>query len=337
MPIFNFYRFENKQVDNGPSFFAAEEAAEARFNQGKYQSPRECFGSFFTSKQRHQLSIMKSHGSAGAYNHELYNCDVVVSACQDVILPELESNGTKTTIENKKRVKHPNHPYCRVIIDNREGYQIVAIEKNAAFSGDTDKAALVLQKGFNQKLSVYGREIVIQPLHKKTTDFWPVVWDIRKKFNDRVRFIKLDFRGEGENKSANGLMALITQLARKGDCAALLELSHKPGSPEINLQELHDDLTHIAAICLNEGIFDLTVHFAHFGCYRYGADIMAQFGIEEEAISSFGVELLSCFDGNSPTFALIQWMDKMNEILKDYANTGILQKGRKKGPRRKAC
>lgn len=114
-------------------------------------------------------------------------------------------------------------------------------------------------------------------------------------------------------------------------------MSHKPGSSEINLQELHDDLTNIAAICLNEGIFDLTVHFAHFGCYRYGADIMAQFGIEEEAISSFGVELLSCFDGNSPTFALIQWMDKMNEILKDYANTGILQKGRKKGPRRKAC
>lgn len=240
-------------------------------------------------------------------------------------------------LKTRRESKHPNHPYCRVIIDNRDGYQIVAIEKNAAFSGDTDKAALVLQKGFNQKLSVYGREIVIQPLHKKTTDFWPVVWDIRKKFNDRVRFIKLDFRGEGENKSADGLMALITQLARKGDCAALLELSHKPGSPEINLQELHDDLTSIAAICLNEGIFDLTVHFAHFGCYRYGADIMAQFGIEEEAISSFGVELLSCFDGNSPTFALIQWMDKMNEILKDYANTGILQKGRKKGPRRKAC
>lgn len=78
-----------------------------------------------------------------------------------------------------------------------------------------------------------------------------------QKFNDRVRFIKLDFRGEGENKSADGLMALITQLARKGDCAALLELSHKPGSPEINLQELHDDLTHIAAICLNEGILTL--------------------------------------------------------------------------------
>lgn len=337
MPIFNFYRFENKQVDNGPSLFAAEEAAEARFNQGKYQSPRECFGSFFTTKQRHQLSVMKTHGSAGEHHHEIYNCDVVVSARQDVILLELENNGTKTTIENKKRVKHPNHPYCRVIIDNREGYQIIAIEKNAAFSGDTDKAALVLQNGFNQKLSVYGREIVIQPLHKKTTDFWPVVWDIRKKFNDHVRFIKLDFRGEGENKSADGLMSLITQLAQKGDCAALLELSRKPGSPEINLQELHDDLTNIAAICHDEGIFDLTVHFAHFGCYRYGADIMAQFGIEEEAINSFGLELLSGFDGNGPTFELIRWMDKMNEILKDYANTGILKRGRKKGPRRKAC
>lgn len=103
--------------------------------RGKYQSPRECFGSFFTSKQRHQLSIMKSHGSAGAYNHELYNCDVVVSACQDVILLELESNGTKTTIENKKRVKHPNHPYCRVIIDNREGYPDCCHREKCSFFG----------------------------------------------------------------------------------------------------------------------------------------------------------------------------------------------------------
>lgn len=39
MPIFNFYRFENKQVDNEPSFFAAEEAAEARFNQGNTNLP----------------------------------------------------------------------------------------------------------------------------------------------------------------------------------------------------------------------------------------------------------------------------------------------------------
>ena len=61
MPIFNFYRFENKQVDNGPSLFAAEEAAKARFNQGKYQSPRECFGSFFTTKQR-QYNV-KSHAT----------------------------------------------------------------------------------------------------------------------------------------------------------------------------------------------------------------------------------------------------------------------------------
>lgn len=337
MPIFNFYRFDNKQGDNGPSLFAAEEAAQTRVSQEKYKTPEECFGSFFATRQHLQLNVLKSHGNGEEKHYELYNCDVVVPELQGIILLELESNGIKTTIENKQKIRHPNHPFCRIIIDNRPEHQIIAIEKNTAFSGDTDKAALVLQNGLNQKLLDYGREIVIQSLKKKSTDFWPVVWDIRKKFNDYVRFIKLDFR-EGHNaRSANTLMAMISELTKKGDCDALFELKAKDGQREINLIDLEEDISNIAAICLEEGIFDLTVHFAHFGCYRYGADIMAQFGVDDEIIESFGHEYISTFDGKNPTFELVVWIDKMNEILKDYAKTGTIKRGRKTGFGKTVC
>ena len=132
-------------------------------------------------------------------------------------------------------------------------------------------------------------------------------------------------------------MAMISELTKKGDCDALFELKAKDGQREINLIDLEEDISNIAAICLEEGIFDLTVHFAHFGCYRYGADIMAQFGVDDEIIESFGHEYISTFDGKNPTFELVVWIDKMNEILKDYAKTGTIKRGRKAGFGKTVC
>lgn len=87
----------------------------------------------FATKQHLQLNVLKSHGNGEEKHYELYNCDVVVPELQGIILLELESNGIKTTIENKQKVRHPNHPFCRIIIDNRQDHQIIAIEKNTAF------------------------------------------------------------------------------------------------------------------------------------------------------------------------------------------------------------
>lgn len=87
----------------------------------------------FATKQHLQLNVLKSHGNGEEKHYELYNCDVVVPELQGIILLELESNGIKTTIENKQKVRHPNHPFCRIIIDNRQDHQIIAIEKTLLF------------------------------------------------------------------------------------------------------------------------------------------------------------------------------------------------------------
>lgn len=344
MPIFNFYKFENKQADGKASLFAEQDAQLAKENMSKYKTPEECFGSFFASRHPIQLNVLKSRGSGKDKEtyYDPYHCDVVVAETDGVCLLELENNKSKSTIENKQKVKHPDHPYCRVIIDNVPDHQIIAIEKNAAFDGNPDKAALVLKHGLQNLMAPYGRDIDIIPLHKSSSEFWPVVWDIRKKFNDRVRHIKLDYKDKdckvdaSDDNDANVLMAMISQLARKGDCDALFELKTKEKQEELNLQELQDDLSNIAAMCLREGRYDLTVQFANFGCYRYGADLKAQFGVEDEVIDTFGQPPSPDLFDNAPKSRLVDWMEKMNVILKDYTHAGTLQKGRKSGPRKKA-
>lgn len=49
MPIFNFYKFKNKQADGKASLFAEQNAQQAKENMSKYKTPEECFGSFFAS------------------------------------------------------------------------------------------------------------------------------------------------------------------------------------------------------------------------------------------------------------------------------------------------
>lgn len=344
MPIFNFYKFENKQADDKSSLFAVQEAEEAEESIRKYKTPEECFGRYFATKHTLKLNVLKSRGSGKDKEtyYDIYRCDVVVPETEGIILLELENNKSKSTIENKQKVKHPDHPYCRVIIDNNPDHQIIAIEKNSAFDNNPDSAAIVLKHGFQNMLFQEHRVFDIKPLKKSSTEFWPVVWDIRKKFNDRVRHIKLDYKDnddcKNEQSNADGLMSMISQLAKKGDCDALFELKTKDKQEEINLQELHDDISNIAAVCLKEGRYDLTVQFAHFGCYKYGSDLMAQFGVEDEVIDSFGSsagQLEIEFENQTPKSKLADWMDKMNDILADYTNEGTLQKGRKRGPRKK--
>jgi hypothetical protein len=78
----------------------------------------------------------------------------------------------------------------------------------------------------------------------------------------------------------------------------------------------------MADICVKQkGKYDLTVKFKTFGLYRYGADIMAQFGVEDEVIEEFenGVKKMN-FETPEGSFSLTQWLDRMHELLKDYAN-----------------
>ena len=106
------------------------------------------------------------------------------------------------------------------------------------------------------------------------------------------------------------------------------------GNGEIKLKEIYEDITNLANICLASKCYDLTVKFKNFGIYRYGAEQLAQFGVDEQLLNSFasGVRQIGFEDGDNP-YALIDWLDKLSELLQGYAKINI-QQGRKACRRR---
>ena len=158
---------------------------------------------------------------------------------------------------------------------------------------------------------------------------------IRTIFKDSVRQIRMDFSGKDseEQPDPQDMVAVMRALARKSASTAAVTLNAE--GEEVKLDEVHDDLTNMANICLTQKGYDLTVKFRSFGLYRYGADIVAQFGVEDEIVEEFekGIKKMN-FENPNGSFALIEWLDRMIELLPRYENETPVQKRGKRSRRR---
>ena len=97
---------------------------------------------------------------------------------------------------------HEHHPYCHVVIDNRPGHQLMAVVKNSAFDNKPDKVCGILYQAFNNAaiLGQYHLKLEFSRYQRDKNEFWPVVNDIRSKFKDSVRQIRMDFKGKEEDE-----------------------------------------------------------------------------------------------------------------------------------------
>lgn len=338
MPIFAFYEYKISQRNDEETDLFKDHVAEDGVQLKHYDSPEECFGSFFRTNGKLPLNVLKEKGKGNekTVEWEPYENDVLMVA-DDVILMTIENNKLKYTTNKKKDVPHEHHPYCHVVIDNRPGHQVMAVVKNSAFDNKPDNVCGILNHAFNNQviLGKYHLKIEFSKRQRKKNDFWPVVNDIRTIFKDSVRQIRMDFSGKDteEQPDPQNMVAVFSALARKSASTAAVTLNAE--GEEVKLDELYDDLTNMANVCLTQKGYDLTVKFRSFGLYRYGADIVAQFGVEDDIIEEFekGIKKIN-FENPNGSYALIEWLDRMIELLPRYENETPVQKRGKRNRRR---
>lgn len=321
MSIFYFYAFDNKASEEAVDLFGkTNETTDEDTRKPRVRHSSECLGSFFATNHSLELPVQKitGKGKEKKWVWDKHKCEVLRNE-GGVILMTVEANKSKHTTIDKKDVEHQHHPFSTVLIDNRPGRQMIGIERNSAFDGNPDKLAEILQKSVSNLLSPYGRKIELLKLKKKSDEFWPVVDRLRTQYKDRVKQIKLDMSGkDGEHPNGNMLIGLISDLAKQTQSEASLMLCAE-GEGEVKLQEVQEDVSHIAAICLEHKEYDLSVKFEKFGVYRYGADLLAQFGVEDNVLDCFENGSLEFnFDMGTSGYALTEWLDKLNTLLNDY-------------------
>jgi len=327
MIILNFFRFSLETINGKQSLFNPEDFGEEPLH---YTDEYECLTSFFDVPQK-SMSLyatkLTNTGDRAAYEPEAYKCDIL-SIKDGIILFTIENNRIKHTIVDKQDIENPHHPYTRVIIDSRPNRHIMAIERNSAFGPTPQKIIDILKEGIDHLIGRYQMEIKFVELQKSRTDFWATINDLRSQFKDTVKQIRIDFLGKTNNPSSNDILRLLSAIAHKAECDGSILLS---GSNEgdVNIDEIRADLEAIANICLAQPAYCLAVRFKNFGLYRYGAGVAAQFELDEKTLDDFscGTTIMS-FNDNAPTFALTEWLDKINSLLIGYEENTIVYSGR---------
>lgn len=254
----------------------------------------------------------------------------------------------KSYMEKLEKHEFEYHPGCRIIIDNRPGHGIMAIERSSSFEGKPDKVRDTLTETLNALLADYNLEISIRP-QAREDELWNIVEDKVLNRGDAVSSVNFSFPNPGRQKPVVGsrriraMLGITTSLnARK----AFLRLEADPGQA-LRFEKAVNDCSQMAALCLQNG-YDLIVHFKKSGVLRYGGET-AQDGTPTKAevrvLAEFSDDELLGFRTGQRTmllsdrtydYELTVRLDAIMNTVKTSKDARPAKKNRKKGSKRKA-
>lgn len=236
--------------------------------------------------------------------------------------------------EGHEDVEITAHPGCYVIVDNRPGVLQMVVEHVAAsFEGETDKVRDLIEETLNSLFEEYGLTVIInQKWHPG--DFWEAIEEQSVRHNDTIRKVVFDFPNpervgpiDPPNDLAHQKLILLNTLTQATNAAkgSLSLVSDKEKA--LRLERTQEDIAGMVALCSNNG-YDITVMFENYGKYRNESYINAFEVLDDAVIEEFrnGQRSIEGVDGN---FLLIQWLDDVLELTKDYNYEKIASKRKK--------
>ena len=166
MAKFQIFQYLFRPVMENQAGLPAEEFQAVNI-QDSIDHKQELLGSVlndFACEQDEQNKYYKFNGETFKYRSFINQGDIYVIRI---------ANNKKTKLEADFNVSEfDNHPSCLVIIDNRKDRQIIAIERNAAFS-KSSMVADILQNTFRLKL--LSQRLTLDIAGKfHTSEFWQV-------------------------------------------------------------------------------------------------------------------------------------------------------------------
>lgn len=317
MPKFTFYKY-NFYKTREQNLFSTEEG------ESISNAPEIFFGRQLEGKSLNLFKPKKS-GETTVYKNEIRstrNGVTVMRICNEKQL---------TQVDDYKEKKIPTHPFCHVIIDNRQGMWQIAIEHTSAFDNNPDKVRDILKESLHAALHEYGISVDISA-KAKMTKFWEVVdWRMRKH-NDPVKQIVIDLPNPERVKNIDAsklelekLKAVSNVVCALGAAKGTLKVDAE-AEGTILMEHMKEDFVQMANLCGRNG-YDITVHFEKMGVYRCGDLVKALYNLEEKLIEDFVSGQMAMSENQ---YALIDELDNIYALTKEY-NDAIPIKKRRKG------
>ena len=280
------------------------------------------FGSFFEGCQ---LRLTKEKTSNGTRTEEPLENDIL-SKRDNIYLLRINNNkdvkitkeaGTTTNgIRDYKDFSIRSNPYCYVVIDNRDGHSMLAIQKNSAF-GSPNTVKKVLEQNINRLLKWEGYPLKLNlSLRNRPAETWQFCRE-REERGDSIKQVAFSMPNQkyvGVSQRIQNPEGYIKGLVEFMDLTDAVKtnilVDYEKGSPD-KLEEHAHNLAGIIQTCRNKS-YHLSIKFRDYGTYMHNDHIKAMFPMKEELLLSFITKWKEVeFEGE---FGLINWCD---QVLRD--------------------
>lgn len=300
---------------------------------------QECFASLFDQNTIDKLAKTNKNGEVTAMlpnDVMAKEGDIFIWRVNNSQIKEWWRRSGKDSkgIDRYERQEIESNPYCTVLIDNRPGACLMAIEKSSVWRNKPDLLRDMMLENVNRQLADrFDLEMRIEA-RMNPTDVWEFVHNRLFEHDDYVRKVTFTFQNP---KKINRTDAMEVKSARLKAMLKTVEISDAlkgffamefDKTTNDKISEKNRDMAEMVRLCGENG-YDISITFKEYKTYRINDYVRAYYPMSADVLQEFGNGTLT-LSGKS---RLEEWFDLVSEQTKDYVNESEIPKRKNKARR----
>lgn len=329
--LYTIYKYDFHKAIQG-TIQAAADGIDGR----KYvKVAQKCFASLFDENAIDNLAKINKKGEATRLPNDVMakSRDIFIWRVNNSQMKEWWKRNGKDSkgIDKYERDEIESNPYCNVLIDNRPGRCLIAIEKSSAWGSKPDLLRDMLLENFNRILAEkFDLEMRIEA-RMNPTDIWEFVHERLFEHEDYIRKVSFVFQNP---KKINKTNAMEVKSARLKAMLKTVEISDAlkgffmmefDKNTNSKISQENKDLAEMVQLCGENG-YDISITFKEYKTYRINDYVRAFYPMTHDVLQQFSIGYLT-IEGKTQ---LENWFDKVEEETKGYINESEVPKRRNK-------
>ena len=216
--------------------------------------------------------------------------------------------------------------------DKNLAYEGMAYRRFASRLSD-ESAADILQEAFCKLFDQYQLTVEIRAKKREGT-FWEAVDEQCLTYNDRIQHVVYEFPDDDEvgpidaSRQTMDKLTLLKSLNAAMNAARGVYHAYSSKEKTIQLDKTQEDIANMVAMCCQNG-YNISVHFQHYGVYRFGTDIKALSQLKDEVVKEFVDGQTVIGKTVEGEWALVHWLDEIRKVTENYKDEEPVAKKRK--------
>lgn len=232
-------------------------------------------------------------------------------------------------IDKYEKQELESNPYGYVLIDNRPGVCVMAIEKSTAWGNKPDILRDMLLENFNRILvDNFDIEIRIEA-KMNPTDIWKFVHERIYEHDDYIRNISFTFQNPKKINKTNAmdlkssrLKAMMKTVEIADALKGFFKMEFDKNTSK-HISQKNKDMAEMVRLCGENG-YDISISFKEYKTYRINDYVRAYYPMTLDMMQRFTYGTIEL---NGAT-GLENWFNNVEEQTKEYLNESEVPKRR---------